>query len=96
MTELKTEATQWQSRECSMGTQAEDNSLEAESRSDKRKMTEGIILDVDANQELQRFQEEDDFGQILTKMEIESGISSSNTSLLKIYMQFENPFKVLD
>ena len=80
MAELKTEATQWPSREHSIGTQAENNSPEAESRSDKTKMSDGLILDVEANQELQRFQEEDDFEQILTKMEIESGISSSNTS----------------
>jgi hypothetical protein len=80
MAESKTEATQWQSREQSIGTQEEDNSPEAESRSDKTKMSDGLILDVEANQELQRFQEEDDFEDILTKMEIESGISSSNTS----------------
>ncbi|CBY32015.1 unnamed protein product [Oikopleura dioica] len=78
MTDSKTE--EWQSRECSMGTRAEDNSPEAESRFDKTKMTDGIILDIEANRELQRFQEEDDFELILTRMEVESGISSSNTS----------------
>jgi len=82
MTDSKTE--EWQSRECSMGTRAEDNSPEAESRFDKTKMTDGIILDIEANRELQRFQEEDDFELILTRMEVESGISSSNTSLLKL------------
>ena len=102
MAESQTEATQWQSREHSIGTQAEDNSPETESRYDKTKMTDGIILDVEANQELQRFQEEDDFEDILTKMEIESGISSSNTSkliLIKLrflFFKLKNPFKVPD
>ena len=75
------------SSERSMGTRAEDNTPEGES--DKLKMTDGLILDLAANQELQRFQEEGDLEEILTRMERESGISSTNTSkseeILKIF-----------
>ncbi|CAG5102539.1 Oidioi.mRNA.OKI2018_I69.chr1.g348.t1.cds [Oikopleura dioica] len=69
------------SSERSMGTRAEDNTPEGES--DKLKMTDGIILDLAANQELQRFQEEGDLDEILTRMERESGISSTNTNSLE-------------